>query len=519
MNCVPVIERELRSAAQRRWTVWLRLAFALVGMAACMVVLSLPKLSSADKGQVMLVILTGLSFLFCLFAGGFLTADCVSREKRDGTLGLLFLTPLSGIDIVVGKMACHSLQTFYGICAAAPIFFLPLFAGGVTGGEVCRILLALGLTLLLAASAGLLISVLGVDSRKTIMTTFSSLALLAGLPMVVSMLAGFVARGWHAWALPGGVSPVFTVSHAFEVYYRTSVGSKDYWTSVSLLLAMSLALVVLSGMALSRGIRDALTERSPVASLARARTAGPRLAAALDRNPYEWLVLRGSGEWRLLGAANAVLLVVYGVMLVIAVATSYWREGFITAFFTALAIHVITKLRYAVEATRQIQYDRQSGGLELLRVTPLPERQIIEGHQQGLRALARKPVALMISLNLGLEAWVVLFPTQLHMDHGAGAAFTMVFISGAVLAPADLAAARRLALRHGLLASSHIKAALTTFGWLMVIPWIGFGLGIAILSNGHGGDSTVGVMVAFWAVGSLVYDGIVGQPCQSKLEP
>jgi ABC-type transport system involved in cytochrome c biogenesis permease component len=39
----------------------------------------------------------------------------VSSEKREGTLGLLFLTPLTGMDIVLGKMACHSLQLGYGV--------------------------------------------------------------------------------------------------------------------------------------------------------------------------------------------------------------------------------------------------------------------------------------------------------------------------------------------------------------------------------------------------------------------
>ena len=32
-----------------------------------------------------------------------LSSDSISREKREGTLGLLFLTPLGSRDIVIGK--------------------------------------------------------------------------------------------------------------------------------------------------------------------------------------------------------------------------------------------------------------------------------------------------------------------------------------------------------------------------------------------------------------------------------
>jgi hypothetical protein len=130
---------ELRSASRRKWTFTLRLLFALAGVGACLVVLMLPRLGAREKGRTMLVILSYLSLGFCLTVGGFLTADCVSSEKREGTLGLLFLTPLRGIDIVLGKMVCHGMQVLYGLCAMFPVFFLPLLAGfGVVAGRIGR---------------------------------------------------------------------------------------------------------------------------------------------------------------------------------------------------------------------------------------------------------------------------------------------------------------------------------------------------------------------------------------------
>ena len=39
-----------------------------------------------------------------------LVADCLSRERREGTLGLLFLTPLTANDIVIAKGLSHGLR-------------------------------------------------------------------------------------------------------------------------------------------------------------------------------------------------------------------------------------------------------------------------------------------------------------------------------------------------------------------------------------------------------------------------
>ena len=50
-----------------------------------------------------------ISFIYSLVAGRRFTADCLSEEKREGTLGLLFLTDLKGYDVVLGKVAATSL--------------------------------------------------------------------------------------------------------------------------------------------------------------------------------------------------------------------------------------------------------------------------------------------------------------------------------------------------------------------------------------------------------------------------
>jgi ABC-type transport system involved in cytochrome c biogenesis permease component len=91
-------------------------------------------------------------FVFCLFSGMGSTADCLSEEKREGTLGLLFLTDLKGYDIVFGKLLATSLHTIYGLLATFPIFSLVLLIGGVRGGELLQLGLALLNTLFFSLS-------------------------------------------------------------------------------------------------------------------------------------------------------------------------------------------------------------------------------------------------------------------------------------------------------------------------------------------------------------------------------
>src|SRR5205823_5213608 len=51
--------------------------------------------------------------------------------KREGTLGLLFLTPLTVGDVIAGKAVIHVLRALTLFLAAVPILGLPVVLGGV----------------------------------------------------------------------------------------------------------------------------------------------------------------------------------------------------------------------------------------------------------------------------------------------------------------------------------------------------------------------------------------------------
>src|SRR5438046_70390 len=122
MTVLPIAERELRVSARRRATYWVRTGLAGVAVFAgfCIFVFSIG-LPADFAGRRVFEFLAGLLFLYCLSHGRRSTADCLSQEKREGTLGLLFLTSLKGYDVVLGKVAATSFRGLYVVMAILPV--------------------------------------------------------------------------------------------------------------------------------------------------------------------------------------------------------------------------------------------------------------------------------------------------------------------------------------------------------------------------------------------------------------
>src|SRR5262245_27654699 len=143
MTFLPIVQRELIEASRRRGTYWIRVGAAAAGLIIGGWVMLIPDLRTAQHlGMALFVPLAIVTFIYCWLVGVFRTADCLSEEKREGTLGLLFLTDLKGYDIVLGKLVATSINAFYGILAIFPVMAIPLLVGGVTINEFWRVVVA-----------------------------------------------------------------------------------------------------------------------------------------------------------------------------------------------------------------------------------------------------------------------------------------------------------------------------------------------------------------------------------------
>src|SRR5262245_16025590 len=184
MTFLPVAERELRVASRKRSTLWVRVVAALVALVVGGGFLVLSTVGFAfgttSLGKGLFGTLTWLSLGVALSAGLFLTSDCLSQEKREGTMGFLFLTDLSGYDLVLGKLLATSLRGFYAVLAVFPVLAVTLLMGGVTGAQFWNTALALVSALFLSLAAGLFTSAISRDSQRALAGRLVLVVLLVG---------------------------------------------------------------------------------------------------------------------------------------------------------------------------------------------------------------------------------------------------------------------------------------------------------------------------------------------------
>src|SRR5213592_2219351 len=128
MTFLPIVERELRVRARLRSTYRFRLLAALgaIALVGLLLLMSHNLPAAGAYGWWVFDTLAWVSFVYCLLEGTRHTADCLSQEKREGTLGLLFLTDLRPYDVVLGKLMATSLNSIYGLLAIFPPLAIPL---------------------------------------------------------------------------------------------------------------------------------------------------------------------------------------------------------------------------------------------------------------------------------------------------------------------------------------------------------------------------------------------------------
>src|SRR5205814_3877922 len=256
MTFLPIVDRELRVAARGRSTYLVRIAAA----ALVIVIFGGLQLTQSFRlgmfftaGQTQFFVLKWLGFLFACSAGVFLTSDSLSEEKRQGTLGLLFLTDLRGYDVVLGKFISHSVQAFYGLLAAFPVLALTLLAGGVSGGEFWRMMLVFCNTLFFSLSVGMLVSSISRDSMKAMNgTLLLCLLFVGGLP-----LADWAVAGWDATRF---VPRLSLASPGYLFFTAGPMVMTGYWVQLGFHHFLGWTFLVASSVCTPRAWQDKTTD-------------------------------------------------------------------------------------------------------------------------------------------------------------------------------------------------------------------------------------------------------------------
>jgi ABC-type transport system involved in multi-copper enzyme maturation permease subunit len=482
VNLLPLVSCELRVAARRPRTYYIRLAAGAAAIAISIwgLLVWADWRAPASLGHSLFEALAVTGFVGAAAAGLVLTSDCLSRERREGTLGLLFLTDLRGADVVFGRLASKAILPFYALLAMFPALAVCLLVGGVMAGEVWRLALVLLNTLFFSLSATVFTSALCREQHAAHLSAVSIiLGSVVGLPLLGTAWTTSTANPfWRQVAFL--FSPTGNYLLSFDRPYRSAAAV--FWGSVVATHLFAWLCLALSAAILPR----VFLENSPVERRAPGKSPGKakfhrRPAredfryALLDRNPMGWLADRDRPRrgW---------------VWCFPALATWLWF-GFqldplgdppAQAGFVALAvIHVFFKIWLSADASYSFAISRRDGTLELLLATPLRAREIAAGTLSGFRRRYLAPLLALLFLDLALAAWLAAV--------GRSPSAILVGAAGATLL-VDAYCLCWVGMLRGLVARDSARAILATLARIVLLPWLYFAFGAAIFYQSAPGE-------------------------------
>jgi ABC-type transport system involved in cytochrome c biogenesis permease component len=474
MTSLPIVDRELRVSARRRSTYWNRLGVALAGLLiGGWAMLIFWRRPSSELGMGLFAFLSVIAFGYAILAGIFTTADCLSEEKRDGTLGLLFLTDLKGYDIVLGKLAATSLNAFYGMLALFPILAIPLLLGGVTVEEFWRVVLVCVNNLFFSLAVGMFCSSISRDERKAMLLAFLILLLFAAGPAVT----GMVLQEWFGVPMEAKrtfvalfiTNPVYGCFGAFHGF-RGAPPVELFYPNVICVHALGWCFLTVASVIVPRTWQD---RAESSAALRRRRwwqwasfgDPGARAALRrrlLDQNPFYWLASRGRLKHSLVWAFLGFGAVIWGLGL--RFDPRNWREA-PSYVITAILVHTVLKLWLAGEACKRFALDRRSGALELLLSTPMQVGEIVRGQLLALLKQFAGPALVVVGVD-----FIFL------MTYASDKDWVSVWLAGTAVFIADLVALSWVGMWMGLRSRGVNRATAASVVRVMVLPWVIWGM-------------------------------------------
>jgi ABC-type transport system involved in cytochrome c biogenesis permease component len=510
MKFLPIVARELRVASRRHGTYWVRTGAATAVMVlGTFVFVMWYRSSPEDTALALFGIMTGGAVLYALLSGVFSTADCLSEEKREGTLGLLFLTDLKGYDVVLGKLAASSLYAFYGVLAVVPISAIPLLLGGVTPGEFGRMALLAANTLFFSLTIGLGVSSMSRSARRAIAMTFVVLLFFAALlPLCEGLIEEFGTRTSLSIPCLLWPSPGTSFAYAFDVKYKKS--ASEFWISMAVIHGLGWFFLAAACVAAPRTWKD----KPAGAQIRRWREAlhawsygNPTERAVfrrrlLNKNPFFWLAARArlkpAYAWGILG------LIAGGWLWGLAKYPRDWLDGPMFVV-TGFVLNLLMKGLVAGESGRQLAEDRKLGSLELLLSTPLTVQDIMRGQMLALKRQFLGP--LIVVLLCFLVFMFAMLPQTSSADERA---FCVCFwLAVIVMLVADCVALAWIGLWQALTARNPNRITGRNLGRVVVLPWIGMAfvaLLAALRAMFRGREPSWSELLLAWVVLGLAAD-------------
>ncbi len=471
---------------------------------------------AAQLGIAIFSALKWIAWVTACASGVFLTADCLSEEKREGTLGLLFLTDLRGFDVVIGKLFATSLRSFYGLLAIFPVMALSFVMGGVGADDFQHTIFSICNALFFSLALGMAVSVIGRDTHKVMTAT---LAVMLVFLLAVPKLDSWVG---HNPRYPGFelLSPVYTIVNT------SSYRSGDFWKSIFAVHATGWAFLIIASVLASRTWHE--KRASGGWRLGRRLFPDRKRPALTEAGAVCWIISRD--RWAAALARLAVLFAIGILALSIFSLSASPRPGpvvpppkivqkstkttgpnsqtysysvtasssasmiamspaFVVASSCSGFLSFLLEFWLVLHVSRFYVEGRRNGFLELLLVTPVQPRDVVKGQWLALQRLFLVPVAAQVFLSFAVGAIPILAGNSLMGVIGSAggkidpAVFQfLALLLGAASWTCGMVALAWFAIWMGLSSRKATAAVVKAFCFVKILPWVVVGFCVGLLS-------------------------------------
>lgn len=383
---LPVASREARLASRKLFSYHVRSIIAGIFVLVAFRRIFAPNVDAA--GPPLLKTLGLMGFFYATFAGAFKTFDTLSREKREGTLGLLLLTDLKPFQILFGKLLAASAITVFGLLAFLPILSVPIIIGGVVFDQIIRLAFSMVVTLLLSMSWGLYVSAAARHYLSSLSGVTFLLLVFGFFPLASAASLNPLSESFTFEAVVFLFTPALPFQLAFTVNPDLT---QFFWPSIICNLILALAWIAAATIILPGCCHEAPGESKLLQTLQNwvnaFRFGFPERRARLRQhlleiNPLLWLANRD-------GAYSPALTILCAAILLVARVFKVDQLGLLTA-----SLAILFRMAYA--SAHSISEDQKNGALELLLSTTLAVPDILAGLNRAMRRRFFLPVALVI---------------------------------------------------------------------------------------------------------------------------
>jgi len=450
----PIFDKELRVSSRRKRNYYLRCCYIiLLGIfvlstwystvifrSSGSAVYQISRLSQAGRHIITAII--WFQFIVAQIIAIVMLSSSISDEIHTGTLNVLMTTPLSGFQIVTGKLLSKLLQLMLLLAISLPLLAIIRVFGGVPWDYVVS---SVFITLSAAVFAGAMSLLLSMSYRNSYSVILSAvigyLLVFAALP---SLFSGLAAAGFFNQQTTQSVlaltSPFWALLRTTEAMSSASGRNIFSWPMHCLIMLAATALLL--GLSVWRVRKVALK-----AAFGRNVSSKNAYAGVIKRvtgSPIVWKEMRKGLIGR--GKGNIAITILLIGLFLSALIPFFFPSGMgrysIFTYFLTSGFYLVVMIRLAVFSAGGIAAEKDARTWPILLMTPLEDKEIVRG--KAIAAFRRNIHLLLLYFALFCLQYVHLaiavgrssFPTSilgLFFTSVIGLAGSILFVIGSGL--------------------------------------------------------------------------------------